>query len=323
MNESSNKRAVTVGIFVLLGLIFLIAGVITIGNMHSTFTNKIHLVTVLDDVNGLQKGNNIWFSGVKIGTVKKVEFYGASRVRVTMNINQNSRQYIRKDAKVKVSTDGFIGNKIMVIYGGTSRYGEVEEGDTLSVEKSFSTEDIMNTLQENNKNLLSITANLKTITTDINEGKGSIGKLMKDESLYRDLSSTGASLKSASEKANQAMGSISAFSSGLNKKGTLANQLVTDTSVFSSIKRSAKQLNVITDTATSMITELNRAAHNNKSPIGVLLYDEASGTHLKSTLKNLDSGSKKLDEDLEAAQSSFLLRKYFRKKAKNANTQKP
>src|ERR1044072_6648894 len=97
MNENSNKRAVIVGIFVLLGLLFLIAGVITIGNMHSTFTNKIHLLTVLDDVNGWQKGNDIWFSGVKIGNVKKVEFYGPSRVKVTMNINQNSQQYIRKD----------------------------------------------------------------------------------------------------------------------------------------------------------------------------------------------------------------------------------
>lgn len=318
MNESSNKRAVIVGIFVLLGIIFVLAGVITIGSMHSTFTNKIHLVTVLDDVNGLQKGNNIWFSGVKIGTVKKVEFYGASRVKVTMNINQNARQYVRKDAHVKVSTDGFIGNKIMVIYGGSSKYGEVEEGDTLGVEKTFSTDDIMNTLQENNKNLLSITANLKTITTDINEGKGNLGKLMKDENLYNNLSATGVSLRSASEKANQAISSISAFSSGLNKKGTLANQLVTDTVVFTSLKRTAKQLNVAADTAAVMMSSLNRAAHNSKTPVGVLLYDEESGTHLKSTLKNLDSGSKKLDEDLEAAQSSFLLRKYFKKKAKAA-----
>jgi len=316
MNESPNKRAILVGVFVLVGIVFLIAGILTIGNLRQTFSTKLHVTTLFDDVNGLQKGNNIWFSGVKIGTVKKVEFYGDSQVRVIMSIDEKAQQFIRTDAKVKVSTDGFIGNKILVIYGGSSTARAIEENDTLGVEKTFSTEDILNTLQENNKNLLTITGNLKTISTNLTEGKGSIGKLIKDESLYYDLAATGASLKNASETANQALNSLSLFTSGLNKKGTLANQLVTDTVVFSSLKKSARRLKVITDTAAVLISGLNRAMHNPKTPAGVLLHDEEAGTHVKSTLKNLDSGSKKLDEDLEAAQHSFLLRRYFKKEAK-------
>lgn len=316
MKETSNKRAVIVGIFVLLGLIFLIAGILTIGNLHSTFSSKLHITTLFDDVNGLQKGNNIWFSGVKIGTIKKVEFYGNSQVRVILNIEEKAQQYIRRDAKVKISSDGFIGNKILVIYGGSPQFEAVQEGDTLGIEKTFSTEDIMNTLQENNKNLLSITGNLKAVSTDLAEGKGSIGKLIKDESLYNNLSATSNSLKNASDKAGQVMHSLSIYSAGLNKKGTLANQLVTDTTVFNSIKKSAKQLNSITDTAAALVSSLNSATRNPKTPAGVLLHDEEAGANLKSTLKNLDSGSKKLDEDLEAAQHSFLLRRYFKKKAK-------
>lgn len=316
MNESPNKRAVIVGVFVLVGILFLIAGVLTIGNLHSTFSTKLHVTTLFDDVGGLQKGNNIWFSGVKIGTIKKVEFYGNAKVRVIMSIDEKAQQYIRKDAKVKVSSDGLIGNKILVIYGGSSTAMAVQENDTLGVEKTFSTEDMMNTLQENNKNLVSITANLKTVSQDLSDGKGSIGKLIKDETLYNNLASTGASLKNASDKANQVMSSLSGFTSGLNKKGTLANQLVTDTLLFSSLKKSANKLNVITDTAAVMVSSLNSATRNPKTPVGVLLHDEEAGAHLKSTLKNLDSGSQKLDEDLKAAQSSFLLKKYFKKKAK-------
>ncbi|MEI6750598.1 MAG: MlaD family protein, partial [Bacteroidota bacterium] len=157
MNERINKRPIIVGLFIIIGLLFLVGGVLTIGNMHSTFQKKMTVSTIFGDVNGLQSGNNIWFSGVKIGTVKKMEFYGKSQVKVIMNINIESKQYIRKDAKVKISTDGFIGNKILVIDGGTSSVPEIEEGDTLINEISLSTDDIMSTFQQNNLNVLALT----------------------------------------------------------------------------------------------------------------------------------------------------------------------
>src|ERR1041385_6861815 len=110
MSENvTKKHGVVVGLFIVVGMIFLVGGVLMVGNLHSTFERKITVSTVFDDVNGLSPGNNIWFSGVKIGTVKKTEFFGSSKVRVIMNINKASQTYIRKDAKVKLSTDGLIG----------------------------------------------------------------------------------------------------------------------------------------------------------------------------------------------------------------------
>lgn len=316
MNESPNKHAIIVGFFVFIGIVFLILGILTIGNLHQTFSTKLHVSTFFDDVNGLQKGNNIWFSGVKIGTVKKVEFFGKSQVKVIMNIDEKAQQYIRKDAKVKVSSDGFIGNKILIIYGGTSKANAITEGDTLGVEKTFSTEDMMNTFQENNKNVLAITNDFKTISKNLVDGHGSLGKLLTDDAMYNNIEATSINLKNASDRAQQLMASLSAFSSGLNKKGTLGNQLATDTVVFNSIKHSVKKLNLITDTASLLISNLNTSSRNLKSPMGILLHDEETGTNLKSTLKNLESGSQKLDKDLEALQHSFLLKRYFKREAK-------
>src|SRR5262245_57196114 len=72
MQSNPNRRAVIVGVFVLLGLIFLFGGILAIGNLRSTFSSTFLLNTVFQDVNGLQAGNNVWFSGVKIGTVRKM-----------------------------------------------------------------------------------------------------------------------------------------------------------------------------------------------------------------------------------------------------------
>jgi len=316
MKESPNKRGTIVGVFVLLGLVFLLAGILTIGNLHKTFSTKMNLTAVFDDVNGLQQGNNIWFSGVKIGTVKKIQFYGSSMVKVVMNIDEKSQQYIRKDAKVKISSDGFIGNKILVIYGGSSKVEGVIDDDTLSVEKTFSSEDMINTLQANNTNILAITKDFKTISRKLADGNGTIGKLLNDESIYKNIAATSVSLKSASDRAQGLITSLNIFTSKLNQKGGLANELVTDTTIFNSIKSTVKELNQIADTAASFIAELKTAAKNPKTPAGILLRDEEAGASLKITLKNLESGSKKLDEDLEGLQHSFPMKRYFRKKAK-------
>lgn len=316
MSTSPNKRAVTVGIFVVLGLVFLVAGILVIGNIHQTFSKKLRVTTLFDDVNGLQKGSNIWFSGVKIGTVKQVDFYGASQVKVVMNIDREAQQYIRKDAKVKISTDGLIGNKILVIYGGSERVSFVTEDDTLGVEKTLSTEDMMSTLQENNLNLVSITSDFKIISKKLAAGEGTIGKLLNDDAVFKNIEATTASLNAASNKAQQLMTSLTTFTSKLNQKGTLANDLVTDTVMVASLRSTVKELNEVAGNASVFIADLKQSANDPKSMVGTLLKDEQSAAHLKETMKNLDSGSKKLDEDLEALQHNFLLRKYFRKKAK-------
>jgi len=318
MNESSNKRTVIVGTFIFVGLLFLVAGILMVGNLRNTFKKKMPIVAHFEDVGGLQTGNNVWFSGVKIGTVSNLHFYGTSQVEVTMKIETKAQQYIRKDAKIKLGTDGLIGNKILVIYGGTSNTSEVQEGDTLEVEKTFSSEDMINTLQENNKNLLAITSDFKTISKKIAGGQGTIGKLLEDDSVYENINATTASLQKASAKAQQLMSSLAAFSEGLNKEGTLANELTTDTVVFNSLKTTVLQLQQIADTATIFISNLNEAGTNPKTAIGVLLHDEEAGANIKETLKNLETSSKKLDEDLEAIQHNFLLRGFFKDRDKAA-----
>lgn len=313
MSEQTNKnkrRGIIVGIFIIVGLIFLLGGVLTIGNLHSTFSRKINVSTVFGDVNGLTAGNNIWFSGVKIGTVKKTEFYGKSQVRVIMNINVDSKEFIRRDAKVKVGTDGLIGNKILVIYGGTSTAPPIEDGDTLGNESMLSTEDIMNTFQQNNKNVLLLTKRLA-------DGEGTVGKLLSNDSIYNNISNITRSLQLAASDAAKLLSGLATFGNKLNKPGTLANQLVTDTVVFKELQGSITRIHSVADTAGVAVNALKRSLTSSTTPVGVLLHDEKAGAELKRTLSNLDTSSAKLNEDLEALQHNFLLRRYFKNKEKD------
>ena len=173
-----------------------------------------------------------------------------------MKIDEKAKQYIRKNAKVKISSDGLIGNKIIVIYGGTTDAAAVEDGDSLSVEKALSTEDMMNTLQENNKNLLAITTDFKTISKKMADGEGTIGKLLNDDSLYNNLQLTLLTLREASSNARQLTASLAEYGSKLNEKGSLANDLVTDTIVFNKLRATVTQLHEISSDVSLIVTNL-------------------------------------------------------------------
>jgi phospholipid/cholesterol/gamma-HCH transport system substrate-binding protein len=309
MEESMNKRGIGVGFFIVIGLLLFVGGVMTIGNLHSTFQKKMTISTVFGDINGLQTGNNILFSGVKIGTIKRTEFYGKNQVKVIMNINIESKQYIRKNAMAKISTDGLIGNKILIIYGGSELAPEVEQDDTLANETALSTEEIMLTFQQNNLNVLALTKKLAN-------GEGTMGKLISNDSIYYAIAATMNSLKIASANAQEIINSMANFTSKLNKEGTLVNELVSDTILYKSLKNSALKINKVADTAAIFIRNLKIASQNPNSPVGVMLHDEKVGAELKNIIVNLESSSKKLDTNLEAIQHSFLLRRYFEKKLK-------
>ncbi len=318
------RRAVTVGLWVLAGLVIFVVGIMTIGGMRKSFVSKITAQATFDDVNGLKVGNNIWFSGVKVGTVKDIFFTGNSKVEVILNIEEKSQQYIRKDAVVKISSDGLIGNKIVVIEGGTPQAAPIQDGDVLRVKKEDSQQDIMNTLQANNKNILAITEDFKEISGKIRKGEGSIGKLLADEQLYKNLEATMATLQRADGQAQDVTSSLSTYAAKLNKPGGLANDAVTDTLIMRKVRLTVAELSETASTARAMVEGLKKTTEdlsadltkNNDNAVGLLLRDKATASDIKTTIQNLESSSEKLDESMEALQHNFLLRGFFRKKEK-------
>lgn len=331
MKSTNNRRTVVVGIFILLGLAILALTILTLGSQKKTFESSITVKSFFDDVNGLQKGNNIWFSGVKVGTIKKVSLTGKGQVEVDMSIESHSLQFIRKDAKARISTDGLIGNKIIEIYGGTLNAAEIESGDLLGNTKLLSTDAMMNTLSKNNDNLFEITNDFKLISNRLVAGQGSVGKLLSNDSVANQLNATTLILQRAAQNLEHLSTSVSNYTSKLNNKGTLANDLVTDTVVFNSLRATLAQLQEIATTSQTVVNNLNTSSttlnkslntldaglNNKNAPIGLMLNDEKSAANIKTILKNLNSSSKKLDEDLEALQHNFLLRGFFKKKAKS------
>jgi len=319
MDATENRKAIIVGIFLALGLIIFIVGVLTLGSAQKTFNKSIHVSATFDDVAGLKKGNNVWFSGVKVGTISDVRFTGPSKVDVKMSIDEASQPYIRHDAGVKISSDGLIGNKIIVIEGGSPQAPVVQDGDVLQTEKVASTDDMLKTLQQNNENLLSITKDFKELSHKILQGKGTVGALLADSTMGMQLKSTMRNLEATTQSAARMAIQLDNFGKKINTKGGLADKLLTDTVTFNKIQGAIAQLQKTVNSASELTQNLNTASKKlttTDNAIGVLLNDPKGAEQVRTSLNNLQQSSIKLNDDLEAAQHNFLLKGFFKKRAK-------
>ena len=280
----NNKHNAKLGLFILTGLVIFIVGILAIGNINNAFKKSIQVFAVFEEVNGLQVGDNVWLSGVKVGTVKDMQFLSNSDVLININIEQKIQQYIPKNALV---------------------------------ESSITNEDMMATLQQNNTNLLAITTDFKNISKQILEGKGTVGKLIADEQLYTNLTSAMAEINTTAGKLNSMSSSLDQFTQKLNSPGNLANNIVTDTSIFKDVEMIVSNLTAVSNQVLQTSNELKilttNLNSNNTSVAGVLLNDENAALNLQQSLINLESSSQKLNENMEALQHNFLFRRYFKK----------
>src|ERR1051326_217988 len=170
------------GIFVTATLALLITGVYFIGRKGQLFNDTFRVSAIFRDVNGLQVGNNVRFSGINVGTVDAIEITSDSTVRVDMIIDARTRKFIRRDATAMIGSDGLMGNKIAVISPGISG-PTIKNNEIIESRQPITMEDIMSQLKRTTSNASQITDDLTAITGSIRSGKGVIGKLFMDSTL--------------------------------------------------------------------------------------------------------------------------------------------
>lgn len=319
MDAAENRKSIIVGIFVLLGVAVFVIGILTLGGQNKSFVKSFKISAIFTDVAGLKKGNNVWFSGVKVGTIKAVRFTGGAKVDVDMSIDAATQQYIHRNALAHISSDGLIGNKIIVIDGGSPQAPIVQDGDVLQAAKLLSTDDIMATLQKNNENLLAITGDFKTLGHQILAGKGTVGALLADSSMAMQLRAAMRNLQATTATASRMAVQLDAFSHKMNTKGGFADKLLTDTVAYSNIQQSIAKLKEAANNATILTDNLNKTSNKLNSTdniLGVLLNDPKGAVKVQSTLNYLQQSSIKLNDDLEAVQHNFLLKGFFKKREK-------
>lgn len=202
--KTTPGQKIKIGLFVIVGLVVIFLGIFLIGSQKSMFNSTFSVYGVFKNVNGLMVGNNVRFAGINVGVVEGINIVTDSSVRVDLTLNNDVKKFIKKDAKVAIGSDGLMGDKLIVITpGGSTSRTVVNNGDQLTAVNPLDVDKIINKLTKVADNAEELTSNLTAIVRDINQGKGSIGKLLKNDKIAQDLAHTVTAAKQTVKNANK------------------------------------------------------------------------------------------------------------------------
>lgn len=185
--KKTTGNKITLGIFVSISIALFIVGIYFIGQRQQLFNDTFRISGIFKDINGLQVGNNVRFSGINVGIVEDIQQVSDSTVKVDMLIERSSKKFIKKSAKALIGSDGLMGNKIVIIVSGTGNKQEISDNDFIQTARQVSMDDILLKIKVTSDNAAHITDDLAAIIKNIREGKGTIGKLIMDSTVAQNV----------------------------------------------------------------------------------------------------------------------------------------
>ena len=277
---------VVISLAILLFVIFTVSGAIKLPGVHTTTIVR----TRMSSVDGLREGAEVRLSGKKVGSVRAIQFSSEipqnvasqDNIEIIMEIDgrldgRPAIERIRSDSLAVLKGAGVLGDNVIDITPGTSRGVPIRDGDSVKSQAQKSVGDILNAAQTAVSNLNEISDDIRVMTGNLRDGKGTMGRFLTDDSFFVDLDNT----------VRQAESLIATFREG---KGTVGKLLNEDT-LYREANQTVVQLRKISD-------QLHEQMSTGKGTVGKLFKDEELYQRANSLVKRLDETAVRLDSTL-------------------------
>lgn len=205
MDTHSIKFKTRLGLFVVGALLLFAAGIFLIGRQRQMFESVFKLTSTFNNVSGLRVGNNVRFSGINVGTVESIKIMNDSVVQVVMVIQKDVQPFIKTDCDATIGAEGIIGDKVLTITHGSEDAEPVKDGQSLSSVNPIEMDAIIKSVSVTAKNVEIITDQLAAIMMKINKGRGTLGMLIRDTTISKNINQTIINLRQSSKGLDENM----------------------------------------------------------------------------------------------------------------------
>jgi len=177
---------IKIGLFVFVGLILLTVITFSIGDFF--FKSGYNIDVVLNFANGVQESAPVRLAGIEVGEVKDASVFkddkGNTMVKLKLWLTNEAK--VEEDSKVLINTLGLIGEKYVEIVPGTPGAPLLKNGATIRGVSSVSVEQMTKKGYEIAFKLEKVADSLDAILEQVKSGKGTVGKLVYDDTLYNE-----------------------------------------------------------------------------------------------------------------------------------------
>ncbi len=307
--RQSKKRQLKLGLLVSTGILLFVLAVYYLGSKQKLFSSSITVRSYFYDVKGLTEGNKVRFGGINVGTVSAIRIVSDSAIQVLFTIDEDVREFIKKDSKVEISQEGIMGNKIIQINSGSANTKSVEENDELQSRRAIDFEAILKEAQGIISEGRIFARNLKEMSEKMNRGEGDLARLLNDSSIVTSLGQTSGQLLAISKNVN-------AITSKVNEGNGDLGRLLNDTSITSTTSRTLGHLEQIAsrlDTFSNELLIAGKAVNHGNGLIQRLVHDSVMAQNVDTGVVRINKGVEELTETAVAVRRSWLF-SLFKKK---------
>ena len=281
------------GMFIAVGLAIFVIAIFFIGRQQNLFNPVFKVTTNFQNVSGLLVGNNIRYSGINVGIVDNITIINDSTVQVSMLIRKNVQQFIKADSQAGISSEGIIGDRVLVLTRGSSNAPMVQDGQHILSKEPVEMDEVMVSLQTSATNAEIITFQLSQIMTNVNSGEGALGRLIQDPTIADNITQTIENFKRSSE--------------GLDETIEATKENVFE--FMENLQLTAAK----TEIASQQLGEIMTKINSGEGTLGALIHDTTMAENLNQTIISLMNSSHGLDENMQALKQNFFFRRYYRR----------
>lgn len=289
-------------------LLFLMSG--TAG----LFTPRITLKSYFDNASGLRVGAPVRLSGVDIGNVTKIVIVRdkdkqITPVEITMKISTKFDYGMRRDSVTSLETAGVLGETYLDIDSSQATGGPVQDGDTLPTQVHPDFNQVVRASQSTLQNMDALLKRADRIMAFAESGKGSLGKLIYDPTLYNRFSETISDFQKIVADVGSGKGSLGAliskndaydkFLATLDKMNGVIDDIQQGKGTAGKFAKDPALYNNAND-AIANIKKITEDINAGKGTIGKLAKDEELAKKLDTTMTKLSE----LTTQLEAGQGT-------------------
>jgi phospholipid/cholesterol/gamma-HCH transport system substrate-binding protein len=303
-----------VGITVLLASVTLAVLLFLMSGTKGLFTRRIILRSYFDNAQGLRQGAPVRLSGVDIGNVTKIRIVPdkdkqITPVEVTMKVSTKYIYALRRDSTTSLDTAGVLGETYLDIESQQAVGPEAQDGDTLPTLVHPDFNEVVRASQSTLQNMDALLKRADRILAFAESGKGSLGKLIYDPTLYNRFSATVADFQKIVEQVGSGQGSLGAlisrndaydkFLATLDKMNAIVDDIQQGKGTAGKFVKDPALYNNANDTLAN-IKKITEDVNAGKGTIGKLAKDEELAKKLDTTISKLSE----LTTELEAGQGS-------------------